>query len=80
MVFAESSSNSSGSIGVVVGFAFRLAGVAPAEDVTSRGSLQAGDALLGAGRAGSGRVLAVGVRLQKPMPDAGTSFVVAKPD
>ena len=54
MVFTELSSDSSNSIGVVVGFAFRLAGGVPTEDATSRGSLEAGGALLGAGRAGSG--------------------------
>ena len=41
-------------MGVAVGFVFRLAEGAPAEDATNWGSLEAGDALLGAGRAGSG--------------------------
>ena len=54
MVFAESSSDSSSSIGAVIGFAFRLAGGSPVEDATSRGSREAGGALLGVGRAGSG--------------------------
>ena len=54
MVFAESSSDSSSSIGAVVGFAFRLAEGSSVEDETNRGSREAGDALLGAGRAGSG--------------------------
>ena len=50
MILAESSSESSNSIGVAVGFAFRLAeGFAAA----SRGSLEAGDTLLGIGMAGS---------------------------
>ena len=51
MVLAESSSDSSSSIGAAVGFIFHLAGGSAA---TSRGSLEAGGALLGAGRAGSG--------------------------
>ena len=54
MVFAESSSDSSCSIGAIVGFAFRLAGGSPVEDETSRGSRKAGGALLGTRRAGSG--------------------------
>ena len=51
MVLAELSSDSSSSIGAVIGFVFRLARGSAA---TSRGSLEARDALLGAGRAGSG--------------------------
>ena len=47
---ADSSSDSSSSIGAAVGFAFRLAGGSSA---TSRGSREAGGALLGAERAGS---------------------------
>ena len=51
MVLAESSSESSSSIGAAVGFIFHLAeGCA----VANRGSLEARVALLGAGRAGSG--------------------------
>ena len=69
MVFAESSSDSSSSIGAVVGFAFRLARGAPAEDATNRGSLEAGDALLGAGRAGGGGDPCGGGRI--PKADAG---------
>ena len=41
-------------MGAAIGFVFRLAGGAHAKDATNRGSLEAGDALLGAGRAGSG--------------------------
>ena len=51
MVLADSSSESSSSIGAAVGFAFCF------EDgsaTTSRGSLEAGVTLLGAGRTGSG--------------------------
>ena len=51
MVFAESSSESSSSIIAAVGFAFRLAEGSAA---ATRGSLETGDALLGARRAGSG--------------------------
>ena len=51
MVLAESSSESSSSIGAAVGFVFRLA---ESSTVTSRGSLAAGGALLGAGRVGNG--------------------------
>ena len=51
MVLADSSSDSSSSIGAAVGFVFRLAGGSAA---TSRGSLEAGGALLGTGRAGNG--------------------------
>ena len=40
-------------MGAAVGFVFCLAGGAPTEDATNRGSLEAGDALLGTGRAGS---------------------------
>ena len=47
----ESSSDSSSSIGAAISFVFRLAGGSAA---TSRGSLEARGALLGAGRAGSG--------------------------
>ena len=54
MVFAESSSDSSSLIGAVVSFAFHLARGSFAEDETSRGSREAGSALLGARRAGSG--------------------------
>ena len=51
MVLAESSSESSSSIGAAVGFAFRLAeGFAAA----SRGSLEVRKTLLGIGRARSG--------------------------
>ena len=51
MVLADSSSESSSSIGAAVGFAFRFE-----EDpaATSRGSLEAGVTLPGAGRAESG--------------------------
>ena len=51
MVLAESSSKSSSSIGASVGFAFRLAEGSAA---ASHGSLEAGETLLGIGRAGSG--------------------------
>ena len=51
MVLAESSCESSSSIGVVVGFAFRLA---EGSATASRGSLEAGETLLGIGRARSG--------------------------
>ena len=78
MVFAESSSDSSSSIGAVVGFAFHLAEGAPAKDATSRGSLEAGGALLGVGRAGSGGGPCGGGKV--PMSDVGTGFVVVKPD
>ena len=50
MVLADSSSDSSSSIRVAVGFVFRLAG---GSSTTSRGSLEAGGALLGARRARS---------------------------
>ena len=53
MVLADSPSDSSSSIGAVVGFVFRLAGGSSAESETSRGSHRAGGALLGAGRVGS---------------------------
>ena len=51
MVLAESSSESSSSIGAIVSFAFCLAEGSVA---ASRGSLEAGETLLGIGRAGSG--------------------------
>ena len=51
MVLAESSSESSSSIEAAVGFVFCLA---ESSTVASRGSLEAGGALLGARRAGSG--------------------------
>ena len=51
MVLAESSSESSSSIGAAVDFAFRFAEGSAA---ANHGSLEAGDALLGAGRVGSG--------------------------
>ena len=51
MVWAESSSESSNSSGAAVGFAFRFVDNSAA---TNRGSLEAGEALLGAERAGSG--------------------------
>ena len=51
MVFAESSTESSSSIAAAFGFAFRFAEGSAA---ATRGSLEAGDALLGARRAGSG--------------------------
>ena len=51
VVLAESSSESSSSIGATIGFIFRLA---EGSVVASCGSLAAGGALLGAGRAGSG--------------------------
>ena len=50
MVLADSSSDSSSSIGAAVGFVFCLA---EGSSATSRESHEAGDALLGAGRAGS---------------------------
>ena len=51
MILAESSSESYSSIEAAVGFVFRLA---EGSAVASRGSLEAGGALLGAGRVGSG--------------------------
>ena len=51
MVWAESSSESSSSIGVAVGFAFRFADGSTA---ANHGSFEAEEALLGAGRVGSG--------------------------
>ena len=66
MVLADSSSDSSSSIGAGVGFVFRLAG---GSATTSRGSLEARGALLGAGRAGSGRGPCGGGRV--PKADAG---------
>ena len=51
VVLADSSSESSSSIGAAVDFAFRFAEGSAA---VTCGSLEAGDALLGAGRAGSG--------------------------
>ena len=66
MVLADSSSDSSSLIGAAVGFVFRLAGGSSA---TSRGSLEAGGALLGAGRAGSGGGPCGGGRVLKA--DAG---------
>ena len=51
MVWTESSSESSSSIGAAVGFAFRFADGSAA---ANRGSLEAEEALLGARRAGSG--------------------------
>ena len=51
MVWAESSSESSSSIKAAIGFAFRFA---DGSAVANRGSLEAKEALLGAGRAGSG--------------------------
>ena len=50
MVLAESSFDSSSSIGVAIGFVFHLAGGSVA---TSCGSLEAGGALIGARSAGS---------------------------
>ena len=47
----ESSSESSSSIGAAISFAFRFVDGSAA---TNCGSLEAGEALLGAGRAGSG--------------------------
>ena len=66
MVLAESSSNSSSSIGAAVGFVFHLAGGSAA---TSHGSLEPGGALLGAERAGSGGGPCGGGRV--PKADAG---------
>ena len=51
MVLAESSSESSSSIGVAVSFVFRLAEGSVA---ANRGSLEARGTLLGVGRVGSG--------------------------
>ena len=51
VVWAESSSESSSSMGAAVGFSFRFAN---GSAVTNRGSLEAGGAFLGAGSAGSG--------------------------
>ena len=50
-MWAESSSESSSFMGAAVGFSFRFA---DGSVVTNRGSLEAGGAFLGAGRAGSG--------------------------
>ena len=60
MVLAESSSESSSSIGAVIGFAFRLA---EGSTATNRGSLEAGGAFLGAGRQGVVVALAAEARL-----------------
>ena len=49
-MWAESSSESSSSMGAVVGFSFRFA---DGSVVTNQGSLEAGGAFLGAGRVGS---------------------------
>ena len=51
VVWAESSSESSSSMGAAVGLSFRFA---DGSAVTSRGSLEAGGAFLGTGRAGGG--------------------------
>ena len=51
VVWAESSSESSSSMGAAVGFSFRFA---DGSAVTNRGSLEARGAFLGAGSAGSG--------------------------
>ena len=51
MVLVESSSESSSSIGAAVGFAFYLA---EGSATASRGSLEAGETLLGIRRVGSG--------------------------
>ena len=66
MVLADSSSDSSSLIGAAVGFVFRLAGGSVA---TNHGSLEAGAALLGAGRAESGGGPCGGGR--DPKADAG---------
>ena len=66
MVLAKSSSDSSSLIGAAIGFIFHLVGGSTA---TSRGSLEAGGALLGAGRAGSGGDPYSGGRV--PKADAG---------
>ena len=66
MVLEESSSDSSSLIGAAVGFVFRLAG---GSATTSRGSLEVGGALLGAGRARSGGGPCGGGRV--PKADAG---------
>ena len=67
MVLADSSSNLSNSIRAAVGFVFRLAGGSAA---TSRGSLEAGGALPGAEKAGSGGGPCGGGRV--PKADAGS--------
>ena len=79
---ADSSSDSSNSIGAAVGFIFHLAGGSSAEDGASRGSRRAG----GIGRVPEGQgveveagVLAVGAMFQRPTPDVGTGFVVVMP-
>ena len=51
VVWAESSSESSSSMGAAVGFSFRFA---DGSAVTNRGSLEAGGAFLGARSMGSG--------------------------
>ena len=65
---AESSSESSSSMGAAVGFSFRFAN---GSAVTNRGSLEAGGAFIGAGSArngggpcGGGRALKAEVRCQ----------------
>ena len=50
VVWAESSSESSSSMGAAVGFSFRFA---DGSAMTNRGSLEAGGAFLGAGSVGS---------------------------
>ena len=69
MVLAASSSESFSWIGVAIGFAFRFA---EGSATTTRGSLEAGDAFLGAGRAGNGggpysggKALKADIRCQK---------------
>ena len=61
-MWAESSSESSSSMGAAVGFSFRFA---DGSIVTNRGSLEAGGAFLGAGRAGSGGGPCGGSRVPK---------------
>ena len=61
-MWAESSSESSSSMGAVVGFSFRFA---DGSVVTNRGSLEAGGAFLGAGRVGSGGGPCGGSRVPK---------------
>ena len=61
-MWAESSSESSSSMGAAVGFSFHFA---DGSVVTNRGSLEARGAFLGAGRAGSGGGPCGGSRVPK---------------
>ena len=75
---ADSSSDTSSSISVVVRFVFRLAGGSSAKEGTSRGSRRAG--ALSWASEGQGDEVAVGglameARFRRRTPDVGTGFV-----